>query len=128
MVGVTWKEPTMARLVAGDGTLVPGLTLPIIELGHNSGSVPVNQRGSDSINGGFVYRGTAIPELIWKIRFRRFGPGFDSSAIFYADRRSERSRMETSAMYSNSNCRLFHHYSSLARRRCRKESSASART
>jgi len=69
-------------LVAGDGTLVPGLTLPIIELGHNS--VPVNQRGSDSISGGFVYRGTAIPELYGKYVFADLGQGFDSSAIFYA--------------------------------------------
>lgn len=71
-------------LVAGDGTLVPGLTLPIIELGHNSGFVPVNQRASNSINGGFVYRGSAIPELVGKYVFSDLGQGFDSSAIFYA--------------------------------------------
>ena len=71
-------------LVAGDGTTVPGLTLPIIELGHNSSSVPVNQRASDSINGGFVYRGTAIPELVGKYVFSDLGQGFNSSAIFYA--------------------------------------------
>jgi hypothetical protein len=71
-------------LVAGDGTLVPGLTLPIIELGHNATAVPVNQRASDSISGGFVYRGTAIPQLTGKYVFADLGQGFDSSAIFYA--------------------------------------------
>ena len=71
-------------LVAGDGTLVPGLTLPIIELGHNSGSIPANQRASNSINGGFVYRGSAIPELVGKYVFSDLGQGFDSSALFYA--------------------------------------------
>ena len=71
-------------LVAGDGTTVPGLTRPIIELGHNSGSIPVNQRAANSINGGFVYRGSAIPELLGKYVFSDLGQGFDSSAIFYA--------------------------------------------
>ena len=71
-------------LVAGDGTLVPGLTLPIIELGHNATAVPVNQRASDSITGGFVYRGNAIPQLTGKYVFADLGQGFDSSAIFYA--------------------------------------------
>jgi glucose/arabinose dehydrogenase len=71
-------------LVAGDGTTVPGLTLPIFELGHNNGLVPANQRSANSISGGFVYRGTAIPELIGKYVFADLGQGFDSSAIFYA--------------------------------------------
>jgi glucose/arabinose dehydrogenase len=71
-------------LVGGDGTLVPGLTLPIIELGHNSGSIPINQRASNSINGGFVYRGSALPELYGKYVFTDLGQGFDSSALFYA--------------------------------------------
>jgi glucose/arabinose dehydrogenase len=71
-------------LVAGDGTLVPGLTLPIIELGHSSGSIPIEQRASNSIDGGFVYRGTAIPELYGKYVFADLGQGFGSSAIFYA--------------------------------------------
>src|SRR4051794_15015236 len=71
-------------LVAGDGTTVPGFTLPIFELGHNSASIPVDRRASDSISGGFVYRGTAIPELYGKYVFADLGQGFDSSAIFYA--------------------------------------------
>jgi glucose/arabinose dehydrogenase len=71
-------------LVAGDGTLVPGLTLPIIELGHNAASIPVNERASNSINGGFVYRGTAIPQLVGKYVFSDLGQNFDSSALFYA--------------------------------------------
>jgi glucose/arabinose dehydrogenase len=71
-------------LVAGDGTLVPGLTLPIIELGHLDAAVPVNQRGSDSIDGGFVYRGTAIPQLTGRYIFADLGQNWDSSAIFYA--------------------------------------------
>jgi hypothetical protein len=71
-------------LVPGDGTLLPGLTLPIIELGHNSGSVPIDQRGSSSIDGGFVYRGSAIPELFGKYVFADLGQGFESSALFYA--------------------------------------------
>jgi hypothetical protein len=71
-------------LVPGDGTTEPGLTLPIIELGHNSASVPVNQRASASINGGLVYRGTALPELYGKYVFSDLGQSFDSSAIFYA--------------------------------------------
>ncbi len=71
-------------LVTGDGTLVPGLTLPIIELGHNDPLVPLTQRGSDSINGGFVYRGTAIPQLTGKYIFADLGQNWDSSAIFYA--------------------------------------------
>jgi hypothetical protein len=71
-------------LVPGDGTTVPGLTGPIIELGHNSGSLPVNQRAANSINGGLVYRGTAIPELYGKYVFTDLGQGFDSSALFYA--------------------------------------------
>jgi hypothetical protein len=72
-------------LVAGDGTTVPGLTLPIIELGHNDVQVPVAQRGgSDSITGGFVYHGTAIPELAGKYIFADLGQNYASSAIFYA--------------------------------------------
>jgi glucose/arabinose dehydrogenase len=72
-------------LVAGDGTTVPGLTLPIIELGHNDTQVPLAQRGgSDSITGGFVYHGTAIPELVGKYIFADLGQNYASSAIFYA--------------------------------------------
>jgi glucose/arabinose dehydrogenase len=63
-------------LLPGDGTLVPGLTLPIIELGHTD--------AARSINGGFVYRGSAIPELYGKYVFSDLGQGFNSSAIFYA--------------------------------------------
>jgi glucose/arabinose dehydrogenase len=63
-------------LLPGDGTLVPGLTPPIIELSHTN--------ASRSINGGFVYRGSAIPELYGKYVFADLGQGFNSSAIFYA--------------------------------------------
>jgi glucose/arabinose dehydrogenase len=71
-------------LVAGDGRLVPGLTLPIIELAHASASIPASQWAADSINGGFVYHGTAIPQLVGKYVFSDLGQGFDSSALFYA--------------------------------------------
>jgi glucose/arabinose dehydrogenase len=71
-------------LVTGDGTQLPGLTLPIIELGHNSAAIPVDQRASNSVTGGFVYRGSAIPDLFGKYVFADLGQSFNSSAIFYA--------------------------------------------
>ena len=68
-------------LIPGDGTLdTTGLTPPVIELGHASTAVPA----SDSVVGGFVYRGSAIPELYGKFVFADLGQGFNSSAIFYA--------------------------------------------
>jgi Glucose / Sorbosone dehydrogenase len=64
-------------LIPGDGTLdTTGLTPPIFELSHSD--------ASRSISGGFVYRGSAIPELDGKYVFGDLGQGFDSSAIFYA--------------------------------------------
>ncbi len=64
-------------LIPGDGTLnTTGLTPPIFELAHSN--------ASRSISGGFVYRGSAIPELYGKYVFADLGQGFDSSAIFYA--------------------------------------------
>jgi hypothetical protein len=63
-------------LIAGDGTLLAGLTLPLFELAHSN--------ASRSINGGFVYRGSAIPELYGKYVFSDLGQGFNSSAILYA--------------------------------------------
>lgn len=62
-------------LIPGDGTTTPGLTLPILEL-------PASV--SNSITGGFVYRGSAIPELTGKYVFGDLGQGFISSALFYA--------------------------------------------
>ena len=67
-------------LIPGNGTGTPGLTPPLIELGHASTASPA----SNSIIGGFVYRGTAIPELYGKYVFADLGQGFNSSAIFYA--------------------------------------------
>jgi len=72
--------PSSGGLIPGDGTLVPGLTRPLIELGHSSTAAPA----SNSIDGGFVYRGSAIPELTGKYVFADLGQGYDSSAIFYA--------------------------------------------
>jgi Glucose / Sorbosone dehydrogenase len=63
-------------LIPGDGTTTPGLTLPIIELPSGT--------ASDSITGGFVYRGTAIPELLGKYVFADLGQGYESGAVFYA--------------------------------------------
>lgn len=62
--------------IAGDGTVIPGLVRPTVELGHGS--------ASNSIVGGFVYRGSAIPELVGKYVFADLGQGFDYSALFYA--------------------------------------------
>jgi hypothetical protein len=59
---------------------VPGLTRPIIELGHSSTA----SSASNSIDGGFVYRGSAIPGLVGKYVLADLGQGFNSSAIFYA--------------------------------------------
>lgn len=64
-------------LIPGDGTIdTTGLTPPIFELSHSD--------ASHSISGGFVYRGSAIPELYGKYVFADLGQGFNSSAIFYA--------------------------------------------
>jgi glucose/arabinose dehydrogenase len=68
--------------IAGDGTLLAGLTRPIFELPHLT-SVP-GSGASDSIVGGFVYRGSAIPELVGKYVFADLGQNYQSSAIFYA--------------------------------------------
>jgi glucose/arabinose dehydrogenase len=62
--------------ISGDGTLLPGLTRPIVELPHDT--------ASDSITGGFVYRGSALPELVGKYVFADLGQNYQSSAIFYA--------------------------------------------
>lgn len=70
-------------LIPGDGTGTPGLTLPLIELAH-SDFPTASLRGSDSITGGFVYRGSMIPELVGKYVFADLGQGWNSSAIFYA--------------------------------------------
>ena len=69
--------------IPGDGTLIPGLERPIFALGHANNPDP-NERGSNSITGGFVYRGSAIPELVGKYVFADLGQAFDYSAIFYA--------------------------------------------
>jgi glucose/arabinose dehydrogenase len=62
--------------IAGDGTLVPGLVRPLVDLPHGT--------ASNSISGGFVYRGSAIPALQGKYVFADLGQGYDYSAIFYA--------------------------------------------
>jgi hypothetical protein len=63
-------------LIPGDGTTTPGLTPPLAELSAGT--------ASDSITGGFVYRGSAIPELVGKYVFGDLGQGYASSALFYA--------------------------------------------
>ena len=65
-------------LVTGDGTLVPGLTLPIIELGHSSGVATVASTAVSCI------AAARFPSLYGKYVFADLGQGFDSSAIFYA--------------------------------------------
>ena len=62
--------------IAGDGTLVPGLERPLASMPRGT--------GSNSITGGFVYRGSAIPALQGKYVFADLGQGYPSSAIFYA--------------------------------------------
>ena len=105
-------------LIPGDGTQTPGLTPPIIELPHGT--------ASNSIDGGFVYRGSAIPELVGKYVFADLGQGYDSMPS--SMRLSIRPiRTVTWATCSNSSC--------LPRRRslrttpncCRSGFSASAR-
>jgi Glucose / Sorbosone dehydrogenase/PEP-CTERM motif len=63
-------------LIPGDGRLLPGLERPLVEMPRGT--------GSNSISGGFVYRGSAIPDLVGKYVFADLGQGYDSSAIFYA--------------------------------------------
>jgi len=69
-------------LLAGDGTLVPGLTPPLVELSHAD---------SRSVTGGFVYRGNAIPSMRGRYVFADLGQGFvypgtstQIAALFYA--------------------------------------------
>jgi hypothetical protein len=62
--------------IGGDGTLVPDLERPLISMPRGT--------GSNSITGGFVYRGSAIPALQGKYVFADLGQGYPSSAIFYA--------------------------------------------
>jgi hypothetical protein len=62
--------------IDGDGTMVPGLERPLISLPRST--------GSNSITGGFVYRGSAIPALQGKYVFADLGQGYPYSAIFYA--------------------------------------------
>ena len=45
-----------------------GLTLPVAEYGHN-------RRGGVSVTGGYVYRGTNIPDLYGKYIYGDFGSG-----------------------------------------------------
>ena len=62
--------------IAGDGTMIPGLVRPLVEMPRGT--------GSNSISGGFVYRGSAIPALQGKYVFADLGQGYPYSAIFYA--------------------------------------------
>jgi len=62
--------------IAGDGTLIPGLERPLVAMPRDT--------GSRSITGGFVYRGSAIPQLQGKYVFADLGQGFPYSALFYA--------------------------------------------
>ncbi|MCC6675579.1 MAG: PQQ-dependent sugar dehydrogenase [Phycisphaerales bacterium] len=63
---------------AGTSGLPPGLTDPILEYDHDEGI---------AIVGGFVYHGSAIPELEGKYVFGDFGLDFTvaSGRLFYAD-------------------------------------------
>jgi glucose/arabinose dehydrogenase len=67
-------EGTLDGSLPGDGTLIPGLIRPVLELPHTD---------SRSIDGGFVYRGSAIPSLVGKYVFGDLGQGFTSGALFY---------------------------------------------
>jgi glucose/arabinose dehydrogenase len=56
---------------SGDGCSRTGLTLPVVEYSHASGSC--------SITGGFVYRGTAIPEIAGQYFYSDYCSGFLAS-------------------------------------------------
>jgi len=65
--------------VSADSPGLPaGLTDPVLEYDHDEGIAVV---------GGFVYRGSAIPELVGKYVFGDFSQGFGAPAgrLFYAD-------------------------------------------
>ena len=69
-------EGTMDGILPGDGTTIPGLVRPVVELQHTT--------ESNSISGGFVYRGSAIPELYGKYVFADLGQGYSTAALLYA--------------------------------------------
>jgi glucose/arabinose dehydrogenase len=65
--------------ISDDLTGLPdGLVDPVLEYDHDEGA---------SITGGFVYRGSAIPELVGKYVFGDFSRGFSAPGgrLFYAD-------------------------------------------
>jgi hypothetical protein len=69
--------------ISGNGLQLPGLTPPLVELTHGT--------QSNSIVGGFVYRGNSIPSLKGKFVFGDLGQGFtlpgtsnQIAALFYA--------------------------------------------
>jgi hypothetical protein len=68
-------EGTLDGVLPGDGTTIPGLIRPVIELPRTV---------SRSIDGGFMYRGNEIPQLQGKYVFADLGQGFASAALFYA--------------------------------------------
>ncbi len=68
-------EGTLDGTLPGDGTLLPGLLRPFLELPRTE---------ARSISGGFVYRGDAIPALRGKYVFSDLGQGFSTAALFYA--------------------------------------------
>jgi glucose/arabinose dehydrogenase len=68
-------EGTLDGILPGDGTQIPGLIRPFIEF---------LRADLHSISGGFVYRGSAIPQLKGKYVFSDLGQGFASGALFYA--------------------------------------------
>jgi hypothetical protein len=68
-------EGTLDGNLPGNGTTIPGLIRPVIELPRTV---------AHSIDGGFVYRGSAIPQLQGKYVFADLGQGFATAALFYA--------------------------------------------
>jgi glucose/arabinose dehydrogenase len=61
-------------ILPGDGTQLPGLIRPLLQLPRTD---------ARSVSGGFVYRGSAIPALQGKYVFSDLGQGFSTAALFY---------------------------------------------
>jgi MYXO-CTERM domain-containing protein len=71
-------DPATGNISADTTGLPPGLIDPIVHYDRDEGI---------SIIGGFVYRGTRIPELVGKYVFGDFSDGFNpaNGRLFYAD-------------------------------------------
>jgi glucose/arabinose dehydrogenase len=61
---------------SNDGSDPTGLTFPVFEYDHSVGRTVI---------GGFIYRGSLIPELEGMYMFAELGQGLDSALLFYGD-------------------------------------------